>query len=176
MKKSLLVFAVCVAVLFAQDTMDVQKQKAAVAELKKTMMAELKVKMSESPASAVEFCSKNALELTKQIAVKNGVNIKRVSIKNRNLQNSADLMDAKVITAFEDALKKNKKLPEFATLNDGGKLKYYEPMVISEACVVCHGKEGAIAKETADKIKKIYPNDKATGYEIGDLRGVIVVW
>jgi hypothetical protein len=176
MKKIILLALIGASMLFSQDTVDVQKQKTATAELKKTLMAQLKEKMSESPVNAVEFCSKNALAITKQVAEKNGINIKRVSIKNRNPQNSADLMDARVITAFEDALKKNKKLPEFATVNDGGKLKYYEPLVISEACVVCHGKDGAIAKETADKIKKIYPTDKATGYEIGDLRGVIVVW
>lgn len=176
MRKSLLIALLGATVVFAQDSVDVQKHKMAAGELKKTLMAQLKAKLSESPAGAVEFCSKNAMDITKQIAVKNGLNIKRVSIKNRNPQNAADAMDAKVMAAFEEALKKDKKMPEFATVQDAGKIKYYEPLVISEACVICHGKEASIAKETADKIKKLYPNDKAVGYEIGDLRGLIVVW
>lgn len=178
MKKSIVVISIiCSVFALAQDSIDVSKQKAAAAELKKTLMAQLKAKMNEGgPTNAVEFCSKNAIEITKQVAEKNGLHIKRVSIKNRNPKNAPDAMDKKVLAAFEESMKKDKKLPEFATVGENGKIKYYEPLVIGEACVVCHGKEGSVTKETADKIKKLYPNDKAVGYNVGDLRGAIVVW
>lgn len=167
----LLALSAASSVVFAAD-MDVQKQKAAVMELKKTMMAELKAKLAESPVSAIEFCSKNALTITGNIAKKHNLNIKRVSEKNRNIANTADTTDKKALALFADAMKKNGKPGEFLVV-DG---KFYEPMVTNDMCMVCHGKEETMTKPVLDKIKQIYPNDKATGYGIGELRGVIAVW
>jgi hypothetical protein len=176
MKKIIALASILCAVFAGAEEIDIQKQKAAAGELKKTLMTQLKAKISESPAAAVDFCAKNALDITKQVSEKTGMNIKRVSLKNRNPKNTPDAMDKKVLAAFEEALKKDKKLPEFATVTDDGKVKYYEPMVIGEMCVVCHGKKDVISKQTQEKIKKLYPADLAKGYEIGELRGVIVVW
>ena len=50
---------------------------------------------------------------------------------------------------------------------------FYKPIVINnEACLKCHGNvEGDLAKV----IKATYPEDRATGYKMGDLRGMIAV-
>jgi hypothetical protein len=172
MKKSVMAISiVCVASIFAADV-DIQKQKNAAMDLKKTLMGELKTKISEGPSAAVEFCSKNALDITKAVAKKHGLNIKRVSEKNRNPQNGADESDKKALKEFAEAIKQNKKPQEFIVVDN----KYYEPLVTNDMCAVCHGKEGDIAKETKTKIMQNYPNDKATGYSSGELRGAIVVW
>ena len=41
------------------------------------------------------------------------------------------------------------------------------------ACLLCHGAE--IAPEVQAKLDEHYPEDKATGYSLGDVRGAIVV-
>lgn len=172
MKRGLfLAAAICAVSLMATD-MDVQKQKAAAAELKKTMMGELKAKLNEGPAAAVEFCSKNALDITNAIAKKHNLNIKRVSEKNRNPVNAADENDKKALAHFAENIKQSGKPGEYVVVNG----KYYEPMVTNEMCVVCHGKDANMASETAQKIKQLYPNDKAVGYGVGELRGAISVW
>ncbi len=158
-------------VVFGAD-MDIQKQKVAAGELKKTMMGELKAKLSENPVSAIEFCSKNALAITDSVAKKHGLKIKRVSEKNRNTANTTDASDKKAIAHFTEAMKQSGKPGEFVVV-DG---KYYEPMVTNDMCMVCHGKEETISAPVADKIKKLYPADKALGYSVGELRGVIAVW
>jgi hypothetical protein len=40
-------------------------------------------------------------------------------------------------------------------------------------CLQCHGK--ALAPPVAEKLAELYPGDKATGYEQGDLRGAFVI-
>ena len=172
MKKGVIAFSiVCLASAFAADG-DFQKQKNAAIDLKKTLMGELKVKMSESPAVAVDFCSKNAMEITKAVAKKHGLNIKRVSEKNRNPQNAADENDKKALMQFAESLKQNGKPQSYVVVDN----KYYEPLITNEMCIVCHGKDGVISKETKEKIKQNYPADKAIGYGVGELRGAIVIW
>jgi hypothetical protein len=39
-------------------------------------------------------------------------------------------------------------------------------------CLTCHGTE--VKPEVLTKIKELYPNDKATGYQEGDIRGAFV--
>lgn len=171
MKKSVLLSFVVFGIVMASE-MDIQKQKMAAGELKKTLMSELKSKMADGPAVAIEFCSKNALNITYSVAKKYGLNIKRVSEKTRNAYNYADDNDKKALAQFAEQITKDKKPAEYVVV--GG--KYYEPMIIGEMCVVCHGGEDSMQKETKEKIKQLYPNDKATGYKIGDLRGAISVW
>jgi hypothetical protein len=40
-------------------------------------------------------------------------------------------------------------------------------------CLVCHGEtvEGALG----EKIKALYPQDRATGYRLGDIRGAFTI-
>jgi len=47
---------------------------------------------------------------------------------------------------------------------------YVEPIFMQPLCVTCHGQ--TIAPELAAKLGELYPNDQATGYVAGDLRGV----
>lgn len=172
MKRGLFLAATMCAVSLMATDIDVQKQKAAAAELKKTMMGELKAKLNESPVAAVEFCSKNAIDITNSVAKKHNLNIKRVSEKNRNPINSADENDKKALAQFAENMARSGKPGEYVVVNG----KYYEPLVTNEMCVVCHGKDANMASETAQKIKQLYPNDKAVGYGVGELRGAISVW
>ncbi len=172
MKKfSMLALSTFGILAFGAD-MDTQKQKAAAGELKKTLVGELKAKMNDGSAAAVEFCSKNAMNITDGIAKKHSLNIKRVSEKNRNSKNTPDDSDKKALAQFADAIAKNKKPQEFLVV-DG---RYYEPLMTNEMCAVCHGKNSDIPKELKDKINQLYPGDRAIGYGIGELRGAIVVW
>ena len=41
------------------------------------------------------------------------------------------------------------------------------------ACLKCHGVTGNdIDQATTEKLKKFYPNDLATGYQLDDFRGL----
>jgi hypothetical protein len=53
-----------------------------------------------------------------------------------------------------------------------GRTAYAEPLVIQPLCVTCHGPVDAMPKALRDALAAQYPNDRATGYALGDLRGV----
>jgi hypothetical protein len=50
---------------------------------------------------------------------------------------------------------------------------YYSPIVIqNHMCLLCHGEPGkSMEQENHNFIKTKYPDDLATGYQLGDLRG-----
>jgi len=156
--------------VFASD-IDIASYKSGAGELKKSLVGELKAKLAEGAPSAVEFCSKRAMELTESVSKKHSLKIKRVSEKSRNPQNTPDATDKKALEEFARMIKTDGKPSEYLVV-DG---RYYEPLMTNEACVICHGKEESISKETTAKIKALYPNDKAVGYGVGELRGAIVV-
>jgi hypothetical protein len=47
------------------------------------------------------------------------------------------------------------------------------PLDTRDTCVLCHGPANAIPPDVAAKIRVTYPGDRATGYEVGQLRGWI---
>jgi hypothetical protein len=42
-------------------------------------------------------------------------------------------------------------------------------------CLNCHGKPENLAPEVKEMLAHLYPEDKAVGYELGDLRGAFSV-
>ena len=50
---------------------------------------------------------------------------------------------------------------------------YVEPITVQPLCLACHGSE--IVPDVADRISELYPEDRATGFAVGDLRGVFWV-
>ncbi len=44
--------------------------------------------------------------------------------------------------------------------------------MISNLCVTCHGPTDALAPDVKQVLATRYPGDQATGYALGDLRGI----
>lgn len=153
----------------------IAKGDEASALLVQKLGGELKSKMQESgPLGALGFCSQNALDLTKQVSSQTNTSIKRISIKNRNPLNAPSKQERALMNKWDTLLKKAQPLPPYELVNVSDSTSiYYKPIVINnEACLKCHGNvEGELAKA----IRSVYPKDKATGYKMGDLRGMIAV-
>ena len=63
--------------------------------------------------------------------------------------------------------------PPFATNLLAGQATFFAPIVLNNArCLNCHGEAGKdIASESLALIQRHYPQDEATGFKLGDLRG-----
>lgn len=129
---------------------------------------------SGGPGYAVEYCNIEALGLKDSLSKLNNCTIQRLSTKYRN---PAD----KPLTELETEQLKTYEMMhgEGETLTPsvyivGDKVEYFQPIMIgSGACLLCHGDPSTqIAEETMSIIKKLYPNDLATGYAMNDFRGV----
>lgn len=155
----------------------IQKGSAASSALLQKLGGELKGQMQTGgPVGALRFCSQNALLLTDQAAKESGVSIKRVSLKNRNPANSASAEEQTVLNGWEKMQHSGQPLPAYEIKHIAvGEYTYYKPIVINnEACLKCHG-DIAADSPLGKEIKAIYAEDKATGYTMGDLRGMIVI-
>ncbi len=62
--------------------------------------------------------------------------------------------------------------PRVASLADD-RIGYVEPILLQPLCLGCHG--AALAPEVEARIDALYPDDQATGFEVGELRGVFWV-
>mgnify|MGYP001556941193 CR=1 FL=1 len=70
----------------------------------------------------------------------------------------------------------NGETRESLTVEINGKMVGYYAIVTNTMCLKCHGdKDVTIEPETFEKIKTLYPSDKATGYAANELRGMWVV-
>ncbi len=132
---------------------------------------------ANGPEDALHFCANNAYDLTKQVSDKYGkkIDVKRISLKPRNPSNAPSKAEKMILEKLEASYKETGK-PQPVVVEEKDKTIVYKPLVIKKkACIICHGDVAKNNPKLYKKIKSIYPNDKATGYKMGDLRGAIVV-
>lgn len=130
--------------------------------------------------NTVSVCSDTAQILTNNYGISKGIYIKRVSFKNRNPLNVPDDFESKVLKMFEEQFNKNQLKPESEYVelieqNGVYKVRYMKPIFVQSECLNCHGTEEQISPQVKDLINKVYPNDKAKGYQMGDLRGAVSI-
>ena len=139
-------------------------------ETKKNLVTNLTQKISEKGAeNALEFCNVNAIPLTKQLEDQHNVMIKRVSDKNRNPKNKANVEELKYIAQFKKQTAKKEEIKP-VVIEKGNKVKFYYPIETNTMCLQCHGKE--IKQEVTSQILKLYPKDMAVGYNESEVRGI----
>jgi hypothetical protein len=108
-------------------------------------------------ASAIEFCSTSASELTARVAREQGLDIKRTSLRYRNPANAPDQAETEALKYFETVL------------------AYYRPLTVAVPCLQCHGTPDEIDPAVRAVLDERYPEDLATDYAVGDFRGVVRV-
>ena len=126
------------------------------------------------PAGALSVCSEKAPQIAKDAGTAHGVTLRRATHKPRNPKNAADEVEKAALEAFIAALaKKEPPKPQVITSADGSRA-FLAPIVLGNPlCLQCHGTPGKdIAPETLAAIEKLYPDDQATGFKLGDLRGL----
>lgn len=135
----------------------------------------MKAVKERGAAGAVEFCNTRAIPITDSMAVVLNTKVKRVSDKPRNPINAANSQEIAYIEGWRKAKANGEKYPPKVTEIENKMVGYY-PIEINQTCLKCHGiPEKQINTETLANIKKSYPNDKATSYAEGEIRGIFVV-
>ena len=187
--QTLLLVTLSGSLLFASNHNGVkkeQKQKQSVVKigqkstklLIQTLGKNMKKHMKKGgPVETLTFCSDKAYTLTADVNKKlpKGVSIKRVSLKNRNSFNKPETDEVKVLETFQSMKDQKIQLPQHLIQQvDATTYKFYKPLVIKKkVCLKCHG--DITNEKLKNTIAKKYPEDKATGYKMGDIRGAVVV-
>jgi len=143
------------------------------------LQTELKAAMKEGgPVNAISVCQTKSPQISAAMSQKAGFEISRTSLKPRNAGNAPDEWEKTVLEQFEKrkASGIDPKTLEFHQLveNNGQRqLRYMKAIPTAGVCLVCHGEN--IAPNIQAKLGESYPNDKATGFKAGDLRGAFSV-
>ena len=158
----------------------VRAEGAAAAQvLMMTLQANLMASMEQGgPVQAIEFCASRARGLTDSVSATfgDGISIKRVSEQYRNPENAPDASEIEAVRHFEAALADDGVLPDdWVQETAAGELRYYRPLTIAPPCLNCHGDPEGMDPRVLEVLQTSYPDDKATGYEAGDFRGLIRV-
>ncbi len=125
------------------------------------------------PAQALPFCNVEALPLTQQLSEKFNVFIKRTSDKLRNQENIPSERELEIINNYYKLISEKKEMTPIVEVDNNNNKHYYAPIILKANCLACHGKvEEFVSVKTDSIIKSLYPNDKAIGYNDGDLRGI----
>jgi hypothetical protein len=123
-------------------------------------------------SNALPFCSAMAIPLTSLMADTNEVTLRRVSHRPRNPANRASSRELELIENYQSTLAAGGRPQPLLLTNDT--ITFYAPIVITNSlCLQCHGQPGRdIAPENLEVIRRLYPNDEATGFGVGDIRGL----
>jgi hypothetical protein len=136
---------------------------------KQNLKAALVQGLEQGPAKAIEACRTEAPRISESLSV-DGVIMGRSSHRLRNPGNSAPDWVAPIMASWvsEEAPRK----PATVELSEG-RAGYIEPITVQPLCLTCHGEN--LSPDVASSIAELYPEDQATGFAEGDLRGVFWV-
>ncbi len=143
------------------------------ADLLKPFKAQLKealqAGMADGPISAIDVCAVTAPQIAASLSA-NGVRMGRTSHSLRNPDNVAPAWANEILqTYLEDPAQRR---PVTVALGNS-LMGHVEPVVAQPMCLVCHGSN--LAPDIALAIDTAYPEDRARGFEAGDLRGIFWV-
>ena len=144
-------------------------------ELKATLQSSMK---ANGPLESISVCNIEASKIASRISKEKGLTVGRTSLEHRNVANKPDAWETSVLEQFEDrkAAGENPKdldYSEVVDYDDGKAFRYMKAIPTGDVCLSCHGTN--IAEPLAKKITSIYPDDKATGFNKGDIRGAFTV-
>ena len=163
----------------ASSEAEVAAAKAAIKEFAGALQAELKGAMKAGgPIAAIGVCNTQAMPISEKLAAGHGMNLSRVSLKNRNPSNAANDWQAAVLEDFEKKRLAGSDITklgwtETVSVNGEQEFRFMKAIPTGEVCLKCHGTQ--IAPEVSQILVSLYPEDRATGYMEGDIRGAFVV-
>ncbi len=152
-------------------------------QLLNSLGQKLKTALStDGPLAAVSVCKEAAPAIANSLSAEHGVQITRVGTRVRNQKMGIpNVWQKEALTQFEERLAAGEKPADLEywkvveTANGKRELHYAKAIAVQPQCLSCHGLAQDIPAALAEKIRQEYPNDQATGYSAGKLRGAVVI-
>lgn len=145
-------------------------------QLGRQLKGELMKAIKEGGLTAgIEVCNHAAGPIAEGVSDQNW-QVGRTALKIRNPSNAPDQWERDQLAAFADALAAGQPAGKLSAVHwneETQTMRYMSPIMTGAPCVNCHGVD--IKPEVADKIKALYPDDQATGFAEGQLRGAFTV-
>lgn len=181
MKSLKIIFTVLIFLIYsihskAAESPNESALKQEAINIVKSFAGTLKPKLQEAIKTgglehAVKVCSIEAPKIAKTLSSETGWIVKRVSLKPRNQSQAApDAFEKKVLHTFNSRQEKGEavSLLEYSETIDN-QFRYMKAQPVEGICLSCHG--SSISTNVKKIITQHYPEDIATGYSLGQIRG-----
>jgi hypothetical protein len=142
-----------------------------------TLKQQLQVGGAES---AIGVCKQFAPALAAEYSGDGRV-VKRVSLKPRNAAlGTPDGWEKQMLESFDNELAGGKPIGTMeksavVETADGRWFRYMKAIPTQPMCLQCHGQPYQISDGVKALLAKEYPNDQATGYSAGSVRGAVSI-
>lgn len=183
MKKTMLALVVSCLPLVALADTDVAQLKAEGQAVIKSFFGDLKGELVKGmqeggPVHAMGICNTMAPAISEAHSQTSGWEVARTSLKPRNPKNAPDVWETKVLEEFEArkaAGEEPQKLVKTEIVEENGHqvFRMMKAIPTAEVCTKCHGTE--LTPPVVEKLHELYPEDKAVGFKVGDLRGAFTL-
>ena len=142
-----------------------------VSELRKGMKA-------GGPVAALAVCKVEAPKIAADVSASTGWQVGRTSLKLRNPANKPDQWELAVLEKFQaraDAGENPRDMiySEIVQMDGRPVFRMMKGIPTGGVCLTCHG--NAIKPEVAARLVELYPQDQATGFTKGQLRGAFTL-
>lgn len=149
------------------------QSEALAGKLQKALGSQLMAAMKEGgPAAAIRVCQSVAQDITRLASEEEAteVSISRTALRVRNPANRATADSVDVLEHWQQQFQAGEKLEPSLTEKEDTVI-VHRPIMTGEVCLQCHGEAQQIQKDTLALLHELYPEDRATGFAAGDLRG-----
>jgi hypothetical protein len=132
------------------------------------------------PAHAIGVCQTEAPKMARAASEASGWQIRRVSLGNRNPKAVPDAWEQATLQEFDRLQAAGAEVAqleraEVVTENGQQVKRYMRALPVQQACLQCHGTADKLGPGVAARLSELYPQDKGTGYLLGQIRGAMTL-
>lgn len=154
--------------------------KELITEFAGQLQSELKAAMENGgPIEAIAVCKERAPAIAAELSESSGWEVGRVSLKRRNATlGTPDAWETQVLESFETRLANGQPVDtlsqaEVVEDDQGRAFRFMKAIPTQQLCLACHGE--TISEPVAQALDAHYPDDRARGFKVGDIRGAFTL-
>ncbi len=132
------------------------------------------------PEGAITTCRDQAPAMARAASEQSGWQVRRVSLRNRNPKAVPDAWERAALEDFDRRAAAGEplaKLERAETVEKDGRTvqRYMRALPTIDLCMNCHGTPDRVNDAVTTRLKALYPDDRAVGYRVGDIRGAMTL-
>jgi hypothetical protein len=166
---------------FADDAPWLTEARKVAGEVPPRLLATLTAAIDKGgPEGAIAVCRDEAPKMAKAASEQTGWSIRRVSLRNRNPKAVPDAWERAALEDFDRRAASGESpatLEKAEVVSEGGRKvqRYLRALPTQQLCLNCHGTPDHLSPAVNAQLRLLYPDDKAIGYRVGDIRGAMTI-
>ena len=158
----------------------VSDSREAARRLGNQLIGELTRALETSPVEAIRVCRERAPLIAAEQGERAGARVGRTALRTRSSANEPLDWQRRALESFASRLEAGAsptslEYTETAGSGEATERRWMKPIMTVPLCLQCHGHE--LAPGVAEVLAAEYPEDRAIGFRVGEMRGAFyVVW